>query len=194
MTDTAIVPASTPAGLDTLAPDARARVASAVADARAANTRRTYAGQWQRFADWTAERQVSSLPATAATVADYLTDRATAAKTATVRLNAAAIGAAHRGSGAPDPTATPIVRAALRGIARQHAAHPDAAPRQAAALTYDDAIRLMATAERPQRKKRRGSPPGGGDRAGPRSGGWRGRVGASRSARTDTGKLLAVRG
>ena len=48
------------------------------------------------------------------------------------------------------PTATPIVRAALRGIARQHAAHPDAAPRQAAALTYDDAIRLMATAERPQ--------------------------------------------
>ena len=151
MTDTAIVPASTPAGLDTLAPDARARVASAVADARAANTRRTYAGQWQRFADWTAERQVSSLPATAATVADYLTDRATtAAKTATVRLNAAAIGAAHRAAGAPDPTATPIVRAALRGIARQHAAHPDAAPRQAAALTYDDAIRLMATAERPQ--------------------------------------------
>ena len=48
----------------------------------------------------------------------------------------------------------------MRGIARQHAAHPDAAPRQAAALTYNDAIRLMATAERPQRKKRRGSPPG----------------------------------
>ena len=151
MTDTAIVPTSTPAaGLDTLEPDARARVASAVADARAANTRRTYAGQWQRFADWTAERQVSSLPATAATVADYLTERATAAKTATVRLSAAAIGAAHRAAGAPDPTATPIVRAALRGIARQHAAHPDAAPRQAAALAYDDAIRLMALAERPQ--------------------------------------------
>ena len=38
----------------------------------------------------------------------------------------------------------------MRGIARQHAAHPDAAPRQAAALAYDDAIRLMALAERPQ--------------------------------------------
>ena len=94
---------------------------------------------------------MSSLPAAPAAVADYLTDRATAAKTATVRLSAAAIGAAHhRAAGAPDPTATPIVRAAVRGIARQHAAHPDAAPRQAAALAYDDAIRLMALAERPQ--------------------------------------------
>ena len=49
----------------------------------------------------------------------------------------------------------------MRGIARQHAAHPDAAPRQAAALTYNDAIRLMATAERPQRKKRSWVPPWG---------------------------------
>ena len=150
MTYTAIVPTSTPAGLDTLTPDARARVGSALADARSPNTRRTYAAQWQLFTDWAVERRVASLPAAPATVADYLTNRATAAKTATVRLSAAAIGAAHRAAGLPDPTATPIVRGSLRGIARQHAAHPDAAPRQAAALTYDDAIRLMATAERPQ--------------------------------------------
>ena len=150
MIDTAIADTSTPAGLDTLTPDARARVGSALADARSPNTRRTYAAQWQRFTDWAAERRVASLPAAPATVADYLTNRATAAKTSTVRLSAAAIGAAHRAAGQPDPTATPLVRGSMRGIARQHAAHPDAAPRQARALTYDDAIRLMATAERPQ--------------------------------------------
>ena len=103
--------------------------------------------QWERFAAWCERHGRAGLPAT---VADYLTDRATAAKTTTVRLSAAAIGAAHRAAGQPDPTATPIVRNSMRGIARQHAAHPDAAPRQARALTYDDAIRLMATAERPQ--------------------------------------------
>ena len=152
MTDTAIAGTSTPAGLDTLTPDARARVGSALADARSPNTRRTrtYRAQWQRFAAWCERHGRAGLPASPATVADYLTNRATAAKTATVRLSGAAIGAAHRAAGQPDPTATPIVRDSMRGIARQHAAHPDAAPRQAAALTYDDAIRLMATAERPQ--------------------------------------------
>ena len=150
MTDTAIADTSPPAGLDTLTPDARARVGSALADARSPNTRRTYVAQWQRFTDWAAERRVASLPAAPATVADYLTNRATSAKTATVRLSAAAIGAAHRAAGQPDPTATSLVRGSMRGIARQHAAHPDAAPRQARALTYDDAIRLMAIAERPQ--------------------------------------------
>ena len=150
VTDTAIAGTSTPAGLDTLTPDARARVGSALADARSPNTRRTYRAQWQRFAAWCERHGRAGLPASPATVADYLTNRATAAKTATVRLSAAAIGAAHRAAGQPDPTATPIVRDSMRGIARQHAAHPDAAPRQAAALTYDDAIRLMATAERPQ--------------------------------------------
>ena len=150
MTDTAIVPTPAPDGLDALTPDGRARVASALDSARSPNTRRTYRAQWERFGRWCERHGREDLPAEPAAVADYLTERATAAKTATVRLCAAAIGAAHRAAGQPDPTSTPVVRDALRGIARQHAQHPDAAPRQASALTYDDAIRLMAIAERPQ--------------------------------------------
>ena len=150
MTDTAIVPTPPAAGLDALTPAGRARVASALDSARSPNTRRTYRAQWEMFGRWCERHGREDLPADPAAVADYLTERATAAKTATVRLSATAIGAAHRAAGAPDPTATPIVRDTLRGIARQHAAHPAAAPRQASALTYDDAIRLMAIAEHPQ--------------------------------------------
>ena len=36
------------------------------------------------------------------------------------------------------------------GIARQHAANPATAPRQAAAIAYDDAIRLLALARQPR--------------------------------------------
>ena len=41
-----------------------------------------------------------------------------------------------RAAGRPDPTKTPLVADALRGIARQHSGQPDAAPRQARALTF----------------------------------------------------------
>ena len=93
-------------------------------------------------------------PVPPAAVAAYLTTRATAAKVATVRVSAAAIGAAHRAAGHPDPTTAPLVRAVIAGIARQHAQHADTAPRPAAALTYDQAVRLMAGAAQPRRSGR----------------------------------------
>ena len=42
----------------------------------------------------------------------------------------------------PAPTDAPAVRETLAGIARQHAANPATAPRQAAAIAYDAAIRF----------------------------------------------------
>ena len=132
-----------PAGLG---PGDLARITSAAADARAPHTRRTYAVQWARFAAWAEARGLSPRPAPPSAVAAYLTARATAAK--------AAIGAAHRAAGHPDPTTAPLVRAVIAGIARQHAQHPDTAPRQAAALTYDEAVRLMAAAAQPRRSGR----------------------------------------
>ena len=48
----------------------------------------------------------------------------------------------------------PLVADTLRGIARQHAAVPEAAPRQAAALDYATALDLMRAAARPQRRGR----------------------------------------
>ena len=47
------------------------------------------------------------------------------------------IAAACRAGGRADPTKTPLVTDTLRGIARQHALQPGAAPRQARALTCE---------------------------------------------------------
>ena len=75
-------------------------------------------------------------------------------KLSTVQASAAAIAAAARSAGRADPTKTPLVADTLRGIARQHAAAPEAAPRQATALDYATAIELMRAAAKPQRRGR----------------------------------------
>ena len=134
---------------------ARTRVASAAAAALAGNTRMTYASQWHRFAAWCEERGVvDPLDAGAAQVAAYLAERAETRKLSTVQASAAAIAAAARSAGRSDPTKTPLVADTLRGIARQHAAAPEAAPRQATALDYATAIELMRAAAKPQRRGR----------------------------------------
>ena len=148
--------APAPAGdLARLDPAARDRVASAAAEARAPATRRAYTAQWRRFERWCAARATTALEARPAEVAAYLAGRAERSKLATVRSAAAAIAAACRASGRPDPTKTTIVADTLRGIARQHARQPGAAPRQARALTYDHARELMLAA-RDRRRRGRG--------------------------------------
>ena len=58
-----------------------------------------------------------AMPATPKAVAAYLTERAESGKApATVRLDRAAIGAAHRAIGAVDPTAKERVRRVIRSI------------------------------------------------------------------------------
>ena len=128
---------------EVVSPDELARIASAAVDARAGNTRRTYRGQWRRFAAWCTARGARALPAAPVLVATYLTGRAETARISTV----------HRAGGLEDPAA-PGVRAALAGIARQQAARPDAAPRQAAPLSLAGAAALMALAPWPRRTGR----------------------------------------
>ena len=143
------------AGLAALDDVARTRVASAAAAALAGNTRMTYASQWHRFAAWCEERGVvDPLDAGPAQVAAYLAERAETRKLSTVQASAAAIAAAARAAGRADPTKAPLVADTLRGIARQHASAPEAAPRQAAALDYATALDLMRAAGRPQRRGR----------------------------------------
>ena len=142
------------AGLGALDPAARTRVASAAAAALADNTRAAYASQWNRFLTWCEQRAVDPLAAEPAQVAAYLAERAETRKLSTVQASAAAIAAAVRAAGRADPTKTPLVADTLRGIARQHAAAPEAAPRQAAALDYATALELMQAAGRPQRRGR----------------------------------------
>ena len=139
------------AGLDDVA---RTRVASAAAATLADNTRATYASQWNRFESWCEKRGGDPLATEPAQVAAYLAERAETRKLATVQASAAAIPAAARAAGRADPTKTPLVADTLRGIARQHAAVPEAAPRQAAALDYATALDLMRAAGLPQRRGR----------------------------------------
>ena len=85
----------------------------------------------------------------AALVVAYLTERAETARISTVRVAAAAIDAAHRAGGADDPTGAASVRTVVAGITRQHAARPDAAPRQAAPLSLESGVQLMTLAQQP---------------------------------------------
>ena len=134
--------APAPAGeLARLEPDERVRVASASAEARA---RRRRAGptpaQWRRFERWYAARATTALEAPPAEVA-RLPRRARRSGRSWPRSGARRPRSPPpaRAAGRPDPTKTTIVADTLRGIARQHAQQPGAAPRQARALTYDQA-------------------------------------------------------
>ena len=90
-----------------------------LADARAEtlswspNTRRAYVAGWRDFTSWCLEHRCASLPAGAADVGRYLEHlvEAGARTMATARLRLAAIAAAHRLGGHPDPTSRPLVKA-----------------------------------------------------------------------------------
>ena len=148
------VHAVVPPGTERVSAGEQAHIASAAADARTRNTRRTYRSQWSRFEAWCRARGAQALPAAPALVAAYLTERGETSRASTVRVAAAAIGAVHRARGADDPTGAAGVRAVVAGIARQHAAGPDAAPRRAAPLSFEDAVLLMASAPHPRRTGR----------------------------------------
>ena len=147
MTDTGVAPTGPAAGI--VSAGEQTRIASDAADAPAASTRRTYAGQWAGFEAWCRARGAQALPAAPVLVAAYLTERAETARISTVRVAAAAIGAAHRARGADDPTATVSVSAVVAGIARQHAASADAAP-----LSFESAVMLLVVAQQPRRTGR----------------------------------------
>ena len=128
-----------------------AALAAAVDAGRAKNTLISYRSAWTAWQAWADERGAAALPAHPAHVAAYLTHRAAnGAKMATVRLAAAAIAAAHRESSLDNPCLSPLVKAVLRGLARQAAQAGKAGQKQAAALTRSAlaAIRTTACSQR----------------------------------------------
>ena len=100
----------------------KARIEAALESAYGAkNTRRAYLSGWERWAKWAAEHDVRVMPAAPKKVAAYLTERARSGKApATVRLDRAAIGAAHRAVEAVDPTAEQPVLRVIRSIGAEH--------------------------------------------------------------------------
>jgi integrase len=97
-----------------------------VAASKAAATARAYASDWRHFADWCERRGQAPLPASAATLAAYLTAHANGGggvrrlRLSTLQRRLAAIGAYHGAARRPNPVRSAEVQATWHGIRRQH--------------------------------------------------------------------------
>jgi site-specific recombinase XerD len=111
-----VVPASVTAELSGLALKTRQYLAAAKAD----NTRRAYRADWENFESWCREHSLDSLPATAETVALYISDLASSHKPATLRRRLTVISRAHQAAGHPSPSSMEqkLVTETLKGIRR----------------------------------------------------------------------------
>ena len=132
-----------------------ARLRSALDRSTSANTRRAYDQAWRRWVAWTEVRRCRAMPARPEMVAAFLTELAEQGlSVATLRLQKAALGRAHRAIGYPDPTDTEGVRRVMAGIAREHGRpQRQAKPLTEAALA---AVRVTAAMPRGHRGQHQG--------------------------------------
>jgi site-specific recombinase XerD len=84
------------------------------------NTRRAYAADWVDFEYWCKRVKRASLPATAETVALYLTKMANNLKTSSLKRRITSISKAHELKNIESPTKNERVRAVIRGILRSN--------------------------------------------------------------------------
>jgi integrase len=112
--------------VDEVRPPARAdefarlgeRVRDFVAASKAPNTIRSYTADWADFAAWCDLHGLDPLPAAPATVAAYLTHRASTDAVSTLAGRTTSISVRHKMSGHESPTQTELVRSTMRGIRR----------------------------------------------------------------------------
>jgi site-specific recombinase XerD len=110
------------------------------AAAQALNTTRAYASDWNQFTAWCERYRLTSLPASAAVIALYLTSLARRGlAVSTIRRRAAAIARAHRQAGHLPATSDPRVLTVMEGIARVHGA----APSKKTALLRDPLLEVI---------------------------------------------------
>jgi integrase len=126
--DTAVVTSPVTAGVVAVDPDdgvdrvLTAEAARRVAEGLAANTRRAYAHDWAVFTDWCAQTGRRALPASAETLANYVTALAEQELApSTVDRALACVLARHDAADLPKP-ATKAARLALRSYRRERAA------------------------------------------------------------------------
>lgn len=119
------------------------RARAFAAAARSPRTRIEYAKHWRAFEAWCAARALQALPCEPATLALYLTDRATTGlRPSSLGVAVAAIGERHRAAGvkhADLPHRNAHVAEIFRGIRRSLGT----APRQAAPVAIDE-LRAMS--------------------------------------------------
>jgi site-specific recombinase XerD len=103
----------------------RAYVEAGIAPA----TRRAYKADLEHFRAWGWD-----IPTTDMQLAAYLAAQATSLKVATLTRRLAAISIAHKAQRLPSPVSSPLIRATMRGVRREHGT----AQRQAAPLLRED--------------------------------------------------------
>ena len=134
----------------TLTADEERAIVAAHDAALSPSTRADYSGAWDRFVEWADRQGYDALPAAPETVAAYLATRAESGLSpASVRLDRAAIRAAHLAATLPTPTDHPAVARVTRGLTRTAAATRPA-PQQAAGLTAEALAAVRATAHLPR--------------------------------------------
>jgi|HubBroStandDraft_4_1064222.scaffolds.fasta_scaffold00001_18 site-specific recombinase XerD len=101
---------------------------------RAPSTQRAYASDFRRFHQWCSAHGISSLPASPAAVALYLTDLEESYKVATIGRHMAAIAREHRKGALPSPLTNPLVKEAWQSTRRRLGVKQDA---KVAILTAD---------------------------------------------------------
>ena len=130
--------------------EAAEAVASGIRDAKAENTRRSYASAWRRFQAWAEAGGHRTLPTTPQVVALYLGHlAATGRSMATIEQARAAISHFHAAAGmqkSDNPSRHPVVAEAMKGWRNQAPA-----PRQVDALTSDALARVREVLCLPRR-------------------------------------------
>lgn len=120
--------------------DASAEYLRRAKGAFAANTEAAFASDTRLFAAWCTEHGRESMPADAATVADFIDSMAEIRAPASVRRYVASIGAHHRANNAADPTKSESVRLRLKAMARTKGTRQ----RQARGITQSDEAAILS--------------------------------------------------
>jgi integrase len=112
--------------------------------AKALNTRRAYASDWQHFAAWCQGHGLSEMPSTPGAVAAYLTAHAESLKVSTLGRRLAAIRAAHSSAGKTLDLTGQAFRNVWAGIRRERGAR---SVRKRALVTADLRSAIAATSD-----------------------------------------------
>jgi site-specific recombinase XerD len=89
------------------------------AGAFAANTLRAWRANWEIFGEFCRKQEVDALPAVPQSVREFVFEcLANGKRPATIRRYVSTIGRAHRAANVADPTATEVVKLALKEMGR----------------------------------------------------------------------------
>jgi integrase len=142
----AAVPSADPGGYDELDFQLPEETAALIREAVPENTVLAYGSRWRQFEAWCRGAGRVALPATAQTVAAYLTylaiDRGLKATTADAHLTA--IRAVHRGAGAPPPDALAARKVVTAAAKREAVREGRYGPRKAVPVMAADLPAIVA--------------------------------------------------